>query len=113
MLPWWRGHCTMYFSHLGVFLVSVKPLTIENTENKSKPNMCKITAFILLFIEPTSIQYRSRRPYLKGVSFALGLIGTPKYVWHRADGACWPEAWSRDGNMFQSIVFLDISGEQT
>ena len=33
----------MYFSHLGVSLISVKPLTTENTENKTTPNICKIT----------------------------------------------------------------------
>ena len=31
------------FSHLGVFLISVKPLTTENTENKTTPKICKIT----------------------------------------------------------------------
>ena len=34
----------MCFSHLGVFLISVKPLTTENTENKTTPKICKITA---------------------------------------------------------------------
>ena len=33
----------MCFSHLGVFLISVIPLTTENTENKTTPNICKIT----------------------------------------------------------------------
>ena len=33
----------MYFSHLGVFLISVKPMTTENTENKTTPKICKIT----------------------------------------------------------------------
>ena len=33
----------MYFSHLGVFSISVKPLTTENTENKTTPKICKIT----------------------------------------------------------------------
>ena len=33
------------FSHLGVFLISVKPLTTENTENKTTPKICKITVF--------------------------------------------------------------------
>ena len=31
----------MCFSHLGVFLISVKPLTTENTENKTPPKICK------------------------------------------------------------------------
>ena len=31
------------FSHLGVFLISVKPMTTENTENKTTPKICKIT----------------------------------------------------------------------
>ena len=31
------------FSHLGVFFISVKPLTTENTENKTTPKICKIT----------------------------------------------------------------------
>ena len=35
----------MYFSHLGVSLISVKPLTTENTENKTTPKICKITVF--------------------------------------------------------------------
>ena len=33
----------MCFSHLGVFLISVKPLTTENTKNKTTPKICKIT----------------------------------------------------------------------
>ena len=33
----------MCFSHFGVFLISVKPLTTENTENKMTPKICKIT----------------------------------------------------------------------
>ena len=46
----WRDH-SMYFSHLGVFLISVKPLTTESTENKTTPKFCKITvlAECLLF----------------------------------------------------------------
>ena len=32
----------MYFSHLGVFLISVKPLTTEITENKTTPKSPKI-----------------------------------------------------------------------
>ena len=31
------------FSHFGVCLISVKPLTAENTENKTTPKVCKIT----------------------------------------------------------------------
>ena len=34
---------SMYFLHLGVFLISVKPLTSENTENKTTPKICVIT----------------------------------------------------------------------
>ena len=37
----------MYFSHLGVFLISVKPMTTENTENKTTPKICKITVSII------------------------------------------------------------------
>ena len=33
----------MCFPHLGVFLISVKPLTTENTEIKTTPKICKIT----------------------------------------------------------------------
>ena len=33
----------MRFSHLGVFLILVKPLTTENAENKATPKICKIT----------------------------------------------------------------------
>ena len=32
-----------FYSHLGVFLISVKPLTTEITENKTTPKFCKIT----------------------------------------------------------------------
>ena len=35
----------MYFSQLGVVLISVKPLTTEITENKTTPKFCKITVF--------------------------------------------------------------------
>ena len=35
----------MYFSHLVVSLMSVKPLT---TENKTTPKICKITVFNIL-----------------------------------------------------------------
>ena len=34
------GQCL--FSHLGVFLISVKPLTIENTENKTTLKIVKL-----------------------------------------------------------------------
>ena len=37
------GDRSMYFSHLGVYLISVKPLTTENTENKTTPKISKIT----------------------------------------------------------------------
>ena len=37
-----RDH-SMYFSHLRVFLISVKPVTTENTENKTTPKFFKIT----------------------------------------------------------------------
>ena len=37
------GDRSMYFSHLGVSLISVKPLTTENTENKTTPKISKIT----------------------------------------------------------------------
>ena len=37
----------MYFPHLGVFLISVKPLTTENTENKTTPKICKITVWLV------------------------------------------------------------------
>ena len=33
----------MYFYLLGVFLISVKALTTEITENKTTPKICKIT----------------------------------------------------------------------
>ena len=36
----------MYFSLLGVFLISVKPLTTEITENKTTLKFCKITVFL-------------------------------------------------------------------
>ena len=35
--PW------MLLWYLGVFFISVKPLTTENTENKTTPKICKIT----------------------------------------------------------------------
>ena len=41
MLSW---SLNAFSSHLGVFLISVKPLTIENTEKKTSPKNCKITA---------------------------------------------------------------------
>ena len=44
MLPW----SLHVFSHLGVSLISVKPLTTENTENKTTPKICKITVFNIL-----------------------------------------------------------------
>ena len=43
MLSW-----SLYvFRILGVFLISVKPLTTEITENKTTPNICKITVYVL------------------------------------------------------------------
>ena len=33
----------MCFSHLGVFLILVKPMTTEITENKTTPKICKLT----------------------------------------------------------------------
>ena len=41
-----RGCCrnhSMYFPHLGVFFISVKPVTTENTEDKTTPKFSKIT----------------------------------------------------------------------
>ena len=41
-----RGCCcdhSMHFSRLGVFLISVKPLTTENTKNKTTQKICKVT----------------------------------------------------------------------
>ena len=40
----------MYFSHLGVSFISVKPLTSENTENKTTPKIYKITVFNILHV---------------------------------------------------------------
>ena len=45
-----RDH-SMCFSHLGVFLISVKPSTTENTENKTTPKICKITIFFCMYKE--------------------------------------------------------------
>ena len=39
----------MYFSQLGVVLISVKPLTTEITENKTTPKFCKITVILILW----------------------------------------------------------------
>ena len=39
---WCRDH-SMCILYLGVFLISAKPLTTENTENKTTPKICKIT----------------------------------------------------------------------
>ena len=36
----------MYFSHLGVFLISIKPLTTENNENETTPKICQITVLV-------------------------------------------------------------------
>ena len=36
-------HTCCLVSPIGVFLISVKPLTAENTENKTTPKICKIT----------------------------------------------------------------------
>ena len=37
------------FSHSGIFLISVKPLTTENSENKTTPKICKkMTVYVLL-----------------------------------------------------------------
>ena len=38
-------------SHLGVFLISVKPLSTKNTENKTSPKICKITVLLLVKLE--------------------------------------------------------------
>ena len=37
---------SMYFSHLGVFLISVKPLTTETAENKTTSKFCKTTVIM-------------------------------------------------------------------
>ena len=47
-----RRNRSMCFSHLGVFLISVKPLT---TENKTAPEICKITA-LREYIEHNPVQ---------------------------------------------------------
>ena len=39
----------MCFSHLGVFLISAKPLTTENTESKTTPKIYKITVCLIPF----------------------------------------------------------------
>ena len=43
------------FSHLGVFLISVKPMTTENTESKTTPKISKIT--VTLDFSTTSRPY--------------------------------------------------------
>ena len=40
----------MYVSHSGVFLISVKPMTTENTKNKTTPKICKITVYAMLWV---------------------------------------------------------------
>ena len=41
----------MYFTNFGVFLISVKPLTTENTKNKTAPKFCKITKLHRNFVK--------------------------------------------------------------
>ena len=41
---------SLCFSNLGVFLISVKPLTTENTENKTTPKICKITVMLVFHV---------------------------------------------------------------
>ena len=43
------------FSHLGVFLISVKPLTTGNTENKTTPKIFKITVSTLQGLERLNV----------------------------------------------------------
>ena len=55
----------MCFSHLGVFLISVKPLTTENTENKTTSKICKITVCLFaptqMFLDRRVATYRKLR----------------------------------------------------
>ena len=47
---------------IGVFLISVKALTTENTENKSTPKICKITVcandFVPSYLKTALATYR-------------------------------------------------------
>ena len=45
-MPSWSRNV---FFHLGVFLISVKRLTTEITENKTTPKICKITVNIMSY----------------------------------------------------------------
>ena len=56
----------MYFSHLGVFLISVKPLATEITENKTAPKICKIT---VAFLHRSCLLCEHRQPRSVKVSF--------------------------------------------
>ena len=51
-----RDH-SMCFSHLGVFLISVKPLTTENTENKTGPKICKTTVHHNTLLFPLNVSH--------------------------------------------------------
>ena len=60
-----RGCCrdrSMCFSHLGVFLISVKPFTTENTENKTIPKICKIT--VCETWRPSGVYHRACKYYV-------------------------------------------------
>ena len=78
----------MYFSHLGVSLISVKPLTTENTENKTTPKICKITVDLLACGNPSHLVCG---PVVQMVSAALlerkvaGSILDDQRLSH-----CWP-----------------------
>ena len=48
---WLNALSLMHFLILG-FLILVKPLTTENTENKTTPKICKITVYRLDGLTP-------------------------------------------------------------
>ena len=100
------------------FLISVKPWTTENTENKTTPKICKITvlmrttniarnvtgwpasrqARIFMKIELNSIKNRlSTGPRVGRARFRLLLAGNGPRVWSKTWRAMVRESWRKTG----------------
>ena len=59
----------MCFLHLGVFLISVKPLTTENTENNTSPKICKLQYVCFAFEEKLLFTHYSYIKMLAQLAF--------------------------------------------
>ena len=96
------------FSHLGVFLISVKPLTTEITENKTTPKFCKLTVLFLSRGQMGPVCTTSWYTEFNGSHFGL-----PPSSIHRMTGLGGNFVWTMTNSHVQFVlnfVILNLLG---